>query len=259
MTLSAALMSADSAVDGPPAAQRKTISMLRGYVEASSLSSSVSCTSKERAEVLWRLARAHERLWQAAGGQEAQGKNKRESSLHLDEGFAYAEAAVAVDASNGNAHKYFALYLGMQAATSGMAGKVKAAEAIDKHTRIALSSLPGDSTLHHMMGRLCVSFAAASWAQRTAARAVGFTIPKSTFVEAVSHFARATELDPTPTNCLWLAKATLLEGKGKSPQRQQEARELLARAIGMSEVGVSHLAAQLEAKAELAKLSKSRL
>ena len=136
-----------------------------------------------RAALLWRAARAHERLWQAS----RPGSASR--AEHLRAGLKFAKDALGcvsrltiegvpvnpgTKTTTGKAHKWMAIYLGMEANEGGVTASARNAGAINLHTRAALRSLPDDATLHHMLGRLCFSCAGASWAEKAAAKIVGF-------------------------------------------------------------------------------------
>ena len=51
---------------------------------------------------------------------------------------------------SGNAHKWLAIYLGMEAEAGGVLASARNAKDIDLHLRRALETLPNDSTLHFM-------------------------------------------------------------------------------------------------------------
>ena len=163
--------------------------------------------------------------------------------------------------TTGKAHKWMAIYLGMEANEGGVTASARNAGAINLHTRAALRSLPDDATLHHMLGRLCFSCAGASWAEKAAAKIVGFRVPETTFVEAASHFRRAEKLAPTAANRLWLGKAFLrcakLGARGNIQDERQRfarlGRKWLTRAAKMDCATAEDRNAQAEARRELSR------
>ena len=224
------------------------------------------------AALLWRAARAHERLWQASKS----GSSRRKG--HLDAGLKSAEQALAIlnarsssnsskfpsaeigDITTGKTHKWMAVYLGMKASEGGITASARNAPGINMHIRAAIQTLPEDSTLHHMLGRLCFSCAGATWAERAAAKIVGYRVPESTFQESVSHFRRAERLAPTVSNHLWLGKAymkcaTTSKSDTKDTKRYfRLARKWLKRAVSAECRTAEDANAQSEARQTLRSL-----
>lgn len=195
-------------------------------------------------DIAWRLARAHERMWQSS----VLAHNKKDMQHHFQRGLAYSQQAVHHTPRSGPANKWRAIYLGMEAEIGGVIASAKNVGAIDAHLRTALLTLTDDSTLYFMLGRITFSCASATWGERTAAKVVGYAIPQTTFAESVRLFRKALSLDKNVTNCLWLGKA-LFQQHGKQPT----SRKWLSRASKMKCTTQEDVNSQQEAKKELAK------
>ena len=221
-----------------------------------------------RAALLWRAARAHERLWQASRPRSARRAEHLRTGLKCTKDALAciprmegedAASARAITVTTGKVHKWMAVYLGMEANEGGVTASARNAAAINTHTRAALSRLPDDATLHHMLGRLCFSCAGASWAEKAAAKIVGFKVPETTFPEAATHFRRAEKLAPTAANRLWLGKAYLRCAKarnrghnqGETQRYTRLGRKWLTRAAKMECATAEDRNAQDEARREL--------
>ena len=213
------------------------------------LATTTTTATTTTGEYSWRLARAHERLWQAS----MVNKHTTKAATHFQQGLTHSQQAVEQSPTSGQAHKWRAIYLAMQADSGGMLSSAKNASAIDTHLRTALITLTEDATLHYMMGRTTFSCAGATWSERAAVKLIGYTVPKATFVEAVGHFRRAQKSTSNVTNCLWLGKSYL-----KSEKNPVKSKELgtkwLTRASRMKCVTDEDTMAQKEALRELKNL-----
>ena len=227
-----------------------------------------------RAALLWRAARAHERLWQASrpgsarqaehlrkGLGSAKGalgciskvnKKKKETGCNAEgtDGNTSQPTLETMERTTGKVHKWMAVYLGMEANAGGVTASARNAAAINMHTRAALDRLPDDATLHHMLGRLCFSCAGASWAEKAAAKVVGFKVPEATFLEAAAHFRRAEKLAPTAANRLWVGKSYLAI-RPRDKRSTRLARKWLTRAAKTDCTTAEDRNAQGEARREL--------
>ena len=222
--------------------------LLNPLLLASSKSNHLSpLTSHQRCALRWRLARAHERLWQRSVS--ANDIVARDS--HVKIGLEQSKKAIQENKNSGMAHKWRAIYLGMEAEAGGVLASAKNAQLIYQHLRQALLTLPEDSTMHFMLGRTTYSCAGATWSERTAAKLVGYVIPVATFVESIGHFRRAQKYAPlNVNNMLWLGKAYL-----KSEKNQKKSivlgRKWLNRAATVACVTDEDRNAQHEARVEL--------
>jgi hypothetical protein len=218
------------------------VSILTPLLSQTSPSQNIKC------EYCWRLARAHERLWQAS----ILANKKDDSQHHFSCGFNNSKQAVQNNNHSGQANKWYAIFLAMEADIGGVVKSAKNAALIDKHLRIALKELHDDSTLHFMLGRITFSCASATWSERTAAKLVGYTIPTATYIESMKHFRRAQKLNSNVTNCLWLGKAYLRCEKNANKSKEL-GKKWLNRACKMKCVTNEDINSQKDAIIELKK------
>lgn len=110
------------------------------------VASASSINGEQRCEVSWRLARAHERLWQDA----VSSNDISQQDYHFQQGLTRSKEATLQNERSGFAHKWSAIYLGMETEVGGVLASARNAQEIDSHLRSALELLPEDATLHFM-------------------------------------------------------------------------------------------------------------
>ena len=221
----------------------ETLSQHQAIIDALTPLLAHSSTPTITTDIAWRLARAHERMWQAS----VLAHHKKNMQHHFQHGLTYSQQAVHHTPRSGPANKWRAIYLGMEAEIGGVIASAKNVGAIDAHLRTALLTLTNDSTLYFMLGRITFSCASATWSERTAAKVVGYAIPQATFAESVRLFRQALSLDKNVTNCLWLGKALFQHGK------RPASRKWWTRASKMTCKTKEDVNSQQEAKMEMAK------
>ena len=222
--------------------------LLKPYLDNNNSSNSngntTSLTPLEQCEILWRLSRAHERMWHASV---ATG-NTTARDEHLRLGLSTSQTAVQKNTASGDANKWRAIFLGMEAEAGGVITSARNANLIHTHLQAALIELPNDASMHFMMGRTIFTMAGATWSERTAAKVIGYTIPAATFSDSISHFRKAQKLAPTSImNVLWLSKSYLRSEKNKTKSLILGKKWLL-RASKMKVLKDEDIMAQKEAK-----------
>jgi len=156
-------------------------------------------------EVLWRLARACDRLAKADGMKDA-----RRKELIL-EGEKYALDAYSRDDNNFNVVKWTAVVTGDLTNHLGMKEKILKGHQFKGYLDKGLSIDPTEYSLLHMRGRFAFSVASLSWFERKAAATFFAEPPTATFDEAIEDFLRVEEVRPRQwvENILYLARSYL--------------------------------------------------
>ncbi|KAG8329596.1 Regulator of Microtubule Dynamics [Homalodisca vitripennis] len=100
-------------------------------------------------DILWRLAKTcyglaiqYERM-----------SNKEEYKEMIYKGVEYGQKAIDINKWNGNAHKWFAVCVGIRGQLQGVTGKLMDSQLFKIHLDKALTINPTDPTLHHLRGR----------------------------------------------------------------------------------------------------------
>ncbi|XP_046683514.1 regulator of microtubule dynamics protein 1-like [Homalodisca vitripennis] len=100
-------------------------------------------------DILWRLAKTcyglaiqYERM-----------SNKEEYKEMIYKGVEYGQKAIDINEWNGNAHKWFAVCVGIRGQLQGVTGKLMDSQLFKIHLDKALTINPTDPTLHHLRGR----------------------------------------------------------------------------------------------------------
>jgi hypothetical protein len=141
-----------------------------------------------QAQILWRVARCHKRLWDICKQKNDEGGRKK----HLRDGLLAVEEGLRILSASsqtcGELHKYASVMLATQAEEEGVKAKAKLAQRIVFHSNEALKLCKTDSSVHHMAGRLALAFAGASWIEKKALEVVGYPLPSATFADAIKHF-----------------------------------------------------------------------
>ncbi|XP_044260504.1 regulator of microtubule dynamics protein 1-like [Tribolium madens] len=154
-------------------------------------------------ELLWRVAKAHYRLFE-----------KTDQQQHLFEGVEACNAALGLRPELANVHKWLAILLGSRTKFQPLKDKILDGLKVKQHVEAALRLSPHDSVLHHMLGRFCYDMAALKWYERKVATAIAADLPQSTYEEALGHFEEAERLnkDEWKKNLLFIAKCKLNMG-----------------------------------------------
>ena len=145
----------------------------------------------------------------------------------MREGLACADQALALDASCGAAHKWYAILLSESGTFSDTSTKIKNSFTVREHFEQAVALSPGDATARHLLGLWCFEVAKLSWIEKKVAAAIFASPPRATFEEAIGHFLAAEEMDPRfyPKNLLLLSQAYKRLG------RKEEAAGWLAKCL----------------------------
>uniref|UniRef100_A0A832MJ60 Regulator of microtubule dynamics protein 1 n=1 Tax=Eiseniibacteriota bacterium TaxID=2212470 RepID=A0A832MJ60_UNCEI len=195
-----------------------------------------------RFDVLWRMARAESEL-----GEDAKGEEQRRLVSSAVE---HARAAVRVAPDSALGHVWLAVALGRQALKEGPRTRLALAREIKSEADRAIELDARLARAFHVRGAWHRKIAGLSAIERMAAHAVLGGVPKGASMEhAVEDFRRAVALEPDYVNHRLELGRTYLEMKRydearaeleraialpptshpRDPQRQEEARRLLAR------------------------------
>lgn len=119
----------------------------------------------------------------------------------LREGLAAAEKSIALDDSNGYAHKWVAILLGLlDPYAPGTKERIENGHRLKKHADIAAGRMPTDATVQLVLGEFCMGVSKLGWLERKAAALIFATPPESDYGEALGYCKRAAELMADPEN-----------------------------------------------------------
>ena len=158
--------------------------------------------------VLWRLARTHERLFQQAS-------TDTDRLSCVEQGLQSAQRATAINPNSAKAHKYLAMFLSMEGDVKGTKIMVGNLDRILTHAKQSIALFNNDPSPHHLLGRVLFSLAKASWVERNAAKMINGTLPPATFDEALQGFMESDKVERRKNNCLWAAKTFFKLSKKK--------------------------------------------
>jgi tetratricopeptide (TPR) repeat protein len=137
-------------------------------------------------DLLWRLARS---LFAAAAGDSRRADLERALDL--------CRRATRLDPACFGGHKWAAVILGSLVEYYSTTDQIASSATIKNELDAALALRDDDATCHHVTARWCVEMAGIGWAQRRIAASLFGEIPTATLDEALGHFVRAAELDPS--------------------------------------------------------------
>ncbi|EFA04976.1 regulator of microtubule dynamics protein 2 [Tribolium castaneum] len=154
----------------------------------------------ENPELLWRLGKAHYRLFE-----------KTDEKQHLDKGIEACSGALGLRPELANVHKWLAVLLGSRTKFQPLKEKILDGLKVKEHVEAALRLSPLDPVLHHMLGRFCYDMAELKWYERKVAAALAAELPPATYEEALGHFEQAQRLNESEwkKNLLFVAKCKL--------------------------------------------------
>ncbi|KAK6644940.1 hypothetical protein RUM43_001216 [Polyplax serrata] len=162
----------------------------------------------ENPEFLWRFAKAHQI-------QASISSNPVIKKQFVYEGLEYASKAVALDSTNSDAHKWFAILTGMQTDFLPIKEKIQTANVFQEHLLLALKYKECDYSLHYLLARFKYEIANTSWWERKMAAALLGELPSFTYSDAIKDLQRSEELSPTPSKQCRLLLAKCYVGEGK--------------------------------------------
>ncbi|XP_059486709.1 regulator of microtubule dynamics protein 1-like [Neocloeon triangulifer] len=126
------------------------------------------------------------------------------------EGLEYAKQALALDDTNADCHKWYAITLGSSGDFLPIKEKIGNGFVFKTHVDKAISLRPTDFSLYHLLGRFEFEVANLSWLERSVASSLFQAPPSGTFDSALQHFLKADELrgesNPWKENKLFIAK-----------------------------------------------------
>lgn len=157
----------------------------------------------ENPQLLWRVGKAHYRLYE-----------KTDEQDHLNKGIDACNTALGLSPELANVHKWLAILLGSRTKYQPLKQKILDGLSLKQHVDAAIRLSPLDEVLHHMLGRFCYDMAELKYYERVVASAVAADLPKSTHEEALRHFEEAEKLskDPWKKNLLYIAKCKIKLG-----------------------------------------------
>jgi len=164
-----------------------------------------------KASYLWRLCKSQYLCSVLAGRESDTGDRKKElvmQAVHT------GEKAIMQDATNPEAHKWFAISLGSRGEFGGVSEKIRDGYEFKKHIDLAASLNPLDYITQHLLGRFCYEVCQLSWLERRMAATLFSEPPTASLEEAIQHFSQAEALKPDgwKENRLFLAKCCISQG-----------------------------------------------
>ncbi|CAG0894082.1 unnamed protein product [Cyprideis torosa] len=166
---------------------------------------------QENPELLWRLAKVEHEIRKYEKKESKQEKLQKKA-------LEYAERALALEDSNPEIHKWYAVALGGMTDFVSIKQKLKIAHTFEKEIRRALELNPNDWELHYLLGRFLFGTSQIGWFERKLATAIFGAPPTGTVEGAIDEFLVAERLsDGTELiNKVFLAKAYLENDNYKS-------------------------------------------
>jgi len=192
----------DQLMESSAEGQRKALSILK----------SRSGDYPSNPEFLWRLCKATYLVAvregeSSGGGQENDSSAKKQEMIF--EAVAVGAKAIEADDSSSEAHKWYAISVGVRGEFLGIKEKILDGFEFKKHIDRASELAPNDHTVQHLLGRFCYEVAELSWWERKMAATLFADPPQATMEEARDHFIKAETLkggDGWKENRQFLAK-----------------------------------------------------
>lgn len=169
------------------------------------------------AEVLWRLGQTYVDLGEASSGEE-------QTELYA-QAMQAAEAAVAADPQNAQAHVTLAAAAGRVALTSGTRRKVELSRTVKEHADRAIELEPDNEMAYHVRGRWHYGVSDLNWVERAVVKTVYGGLPEASFELAARDLERAASLGRRVVHHLELGRTYM------QLDREEEAREQLRLAL----------------------------
>eukprot|EP00667_Euglena_gracilis_P007190 EG_transcript_7262 len=199
----------------------------------------------DQAEVLWRIARAHDELFVAE-------KNAKKKEEFARKGAAVATRATELEPENPAAHRWRGVMLGRSVDFMGVTEKVATGVVVRESFERALALEPEGGYSLFCVASWYLAVGELSWVERKAARMVFKNFPENPFADGLALFLKAESVaDPrfvVPVQNL------LSMGKCYSYLKQKDkAKEALQRAVHLPTTRPD----ELQAKEDAAKLLRS--
>jgi len=207
--------------------------------------------------LLWRLCKAH----YLCSVLENQEDNKEEQRRLIMASIQHGEEALALDAANPEAHKWFAIALGSRGEFGGVREKILDGFEFKKHIDMAAELNPKDHITQHLLGRFCYEVSQLSWLERKMAGTLFADPPSATLPEAVLHFLQAERLKPEgwKENRLFLAKCYIGLGEYGTAVSWLDRADAIPMALPDVREGVKDKLSQKEIQEMLSKYSRYRV
>ncbi|KAF5281892.1 hypothetical protein FQR65_LT14476 [Abscondita terminalis] len=172
-------------------------------------------------QVLWRLGKAYHKMSSTVDDTLKQD--------YIGKGVDACQDALNIDDKIAEAHKWFAILIGLRSGFQSIQGKISDGYLFKQHIDAAIAINPDDATLHHMLGRFTYESANLKWYERKVAATFFAEPPNGTFDEALEQFLVAERLmnKDWKENKLLIAKCQIALG------RYHEAIETLRTADSM--------------------------
>ena len=191
------------------------------YVEALEALEALAAEAPDNAEVLWRRSRTRVDIGEGAGDEDVQ-------KTHYRAALSDADAAVAADTQNVEAHLARAIAAGRLALISGIRERIELSRDLKESIDRAIALDPHNGAAYHVRARWHYEGASLGLLERTIVKAVYGGLPEASYEQAVKDFQRAIAIDSSIlVNYLELGKTYLKLG------RQDEAQQVLARVLAL--------------------------
>ncbi|CAK1601928.1 unnamed protein product [Parnassius mnemosyne] len=93
-------------------------------------------------------------------------------------------------------HKWYALILDAKTSFEGYKERIKHLEKIKEHFDFAVALNPNDATTLHMLGEWCYQLSEMPWHQRKTTELLFYSLPKSSYEDALEYFLKAESVQP---------------------------------------------------------------
>lgn len=157
----------------------------------------------ENPQLLWRLGKAHYRIF-----------IKTEQQEHITKGIEACNTALSLKPDLANVHKWLAILVGERTKYEPIKEKILDGYLFKEHVDAAIKLNPLDASLHHMLGRFAYDVAELKWYERKVAATLFAEPPNATYEEALEHFMEAQRLSETAwkENLVFIAKCKIKLG-----------------------------------------------
>ncbi|XP_054027569.1 regulator of microtubule dynamics protein 3 [Dryobates pubescens] len=143
----------------------------------------------EQEEFLWRLARAHSDMCEAA-------EDAEEKRSYASDGKEELEVALQKWDQSAECHQWYAVLCGQLSEHESIQKRIQSGFVFKKHIDKAIELKPEDPKAYYLLGRWCYQVSHLGWLEKKTAAALFEAPPTATVQDALQSFLRVEELSP---------------------------------------------------------------